>query len=65
MLALFDSPESWVFVLAIGAVIFGASRLPEIARSVGRSKSEFQRGLREGATEEQESQRSADPPAEQ
>jgi sec-independent protein translocase protein TatA len=54
MLALFESPESWLFVALIVALLFGSSKLPEIARSLGRSKSEFQKGLREGAKEEPE-----------
>jgi len=54
MLALFDSPESWLWVALVGAALFGSSKLPELARSLGRSKNEFQKGLREGATEEAE-----------
>ena len=52
VLALFDSPESWIWVAMIGAVLFGSSKLPELARSLGRSKNEFQKGLREGASPE-------------
>jgi len=64
MLALFDSPESWLWVALIGAVLFGSSKLPELARSLGRSKNEFQKGLREGAIDEPESGSDPnDPPA--
>jgi TatA/E family protein of Tat protein translocase len=52
LLALFESPESWLFVAVIGIFLFGASKLPELARSLGRSRAEFQKGLREGAKEE-------------
>ena len=50
MLAIFDSPESWMYVVVLAAVLFGSSKLPEIARSIGRSKGEFQKGLKEGGS---------------
>jgi sec-independent protein translocase protein TatA len=34
-------------VLAV-AVVFGASKLPDIARNLGRSSGEFKKGLKEG-----------------
>jgi sec-independent protein translocase protein TatA len=49
VLALFESPESWLFVAVIAILLFGSSKLPDLARSLGRSKSEFEKGLREGA----------------
>ena len=30
------------------AVVFGASKLPDIARNLGRSSGEFKKGLKEG-----------------
>jgi TatA/E family protein of Tat protein translocase len=33
----------------IAILLFGSSKLPDLARSLGRSKSEFEKGLREGA----------------
>jgi sec-independent protein translocase protein TatA len=40
--------EDWMIVLIIGAVVlFGAAKLPEIARNVGRARGEFKRGLKE------------------
>jgi sec-independent protein translocase protein TatA len=39
-----------VAVIAV-AVLFGAKRLPEMARSVGRAQGEFRKGMREGNTE--------------
>jgi sec-independent protein translocase protein TatA len=39
----------WALVAIIGVVvIFGASKLPEIARNLGRSSGEFKKGLKEG-----------------
>ncbi len=40
-------PELLV-ILAIALVVFGGKRLPEIARSMGKSIHEFKRGLKEG-----------------
>lgn len=37
-----------VVVLAIIALLFGGSKLPKLARSLGSAKGEFERGLREG-----------------
>jgi sec-independent protein translocase protein TatA len=34
-----------LIVLAIALVLFGSSRLPELARSLGSAKGEFERGL--------------------
>jgi sec-independent protein translocase protein TatA len=46
--------EDWMIVLIIGAVVFfGAAKLPQIARNVGRAQGEFKKGLREGVTEDQ------------
>ncbi len=45
-------PE-WIIVGVIAvAVLFGAKKLPEMARSVGRAQGEFKKGLKEGHVEE-------------
>ena len=41
-----------IIILVIVLLIFGASRLPEIARSLGRSSREFKQGMKEGAIDE-------------
>ena len=41
-------PE-WGIVLVVAVLLFGAKKLPELARSLGRSTSEFKQGVREGA----------------
>jgi sec-independent protein translocase protein TatA len=51
-LALFTGMPGYGEVLLILAVIlllFGAKKLPELSRSLGRSLSEFKRGKQEGA----------------
>jgi sec-independent protein translocase protein TatA len=56
-------PE-WILVgiVAIG-VIFGAKKLPEMARSVGRAQGEFKKGLKQGAIPDPEPEAEADKPA--
>jgi len=45
-------PE-WVIVGIIAVVVlFGAKKLPEMARSVGRAQGEFKKGLKEGAVDD-------------
>ena len=47
MVAYSPGPE-WIVVLVIVVLIFGAKKLPELARSVGKSTSEFKKGMSEG-----------------
>lgn len=46
-------------VLVLVAVLFGSSKLPALARSLGSAKSEFEKGVRAGAAdpEPQDSER--------
>ncbi len=37
-----------VIVLVIVALLFGGSKLPKLARSLGSAKGEFEKGLKEG-----------------
>ncbi|HZQ87539.1 MAG TPA: twin-arginine translocase TatA/TatE family subunit [Acidimicrobiales bacterium] len=37
-------------ILAIVALLFGGSRLPKLARSLGSARSEFEKGMRESET---------------
>lgn len=41
-------PEWWI-VLAIVVLVFGASQLPKLARSLGQAQKEFKKGLSEGS----------------
>lgn len=41
----------WGIILVLVLVLFGGKRLPELARSLGKSISEFKKGIREGEQE--------------
>jgi len=43
-------PELWIIV-ALVVVLFGGSRLPKIARNLGRAQGELKKGLSEGNAE--------------
>lgn len=47
-------PGLWqiLIVVLIIAVLFGAKKIPELARSLGKAKGEFKKGLVEGEKEE-------------
>lgn len=43
-------PE-WIWILVIVILLFGAKKLPELARSLGASAKEFRKGIEEGSKE--------------
>jgi sec-independent protein translocase protein TatA len=43
----FAGPETITVVLIVALVVFGGSKIPELARSLGKAKGEFQKGLSE------------------
>ncbi|MGI8469796.1 MAG: twin-arginine translocase TatA/TatE family subunit [Pyrinomonadaceae bacterium] len=67
-LFIFSSPMEWVLVAGVVFMLFGASKLPQLAKSIGQSKKAFQEGLREADAEEElaaaekKKQNSASPP---
>lgn len=45
-------PTELLIILAIVMLLFGAARLPKLARSLGQSSKEFKKGMTEGARDE-------------
>jgi sec-independent protein translocase protein TatA len=45
-----------LLIVAVVLLLFGAKRLPEMARSLGRSSREFKKGLSEGAADDKQSE---------
>jgi sec-independent protein translocase protein TatA len=43
-------PE-WIIILVVLLFLFGARKLPELARSMGQASKEFKAGLKDGAKE--------------
>lgn len=54
MVLLFNIESPTLIIIVIGAAVllFGAGRLPQLAKSIGQSKRAFKEGLREGELEE-------------
>lgn len=50
VLALLGTTE-WIIIIAIVVLFFGAAKIPQLARSLGRAKGEFEKGAREGKME--------------
>jgi len=50
-----------IIIVAVILVLFGATAIPRFARSLGRAKREFQKGLKEGQEEEQKEEETAKP----
>lgn len=42
----------WIWILVIVILLFGAKKLPDLARSLGASAKEFRKGIDDGAKEE-------------
>jgi sec-independent protein translocase protein TatA len=43
-----------VIIVAVVLVLFGATAIPKFARSLGRAKKEFERGIKEGQVDEED-----------
>ena len=48
----FIAGQEWIFIIIIAAIfIFGAKKIPELAKTFGRAKGEFEKGKIEGEKE--------------
>lgn len=54
----FNNPMLWVLILAVIFLLFGGSKLPQLAKALGQSKKAFKDGLADAESEEQEQKRS-------
>jgi len=64
---MFDSVDDWLVIAVVAGVLFyGSSKIPQLARSLGRSVGEFKRGRleveRELKAEQAASTAAATPP---
>ena len=51
-LMVFVGGYEWVWIIVIvGVLLFGAKKIPELARTLGKSKGEFEKGKLEGDKE--------------
>jgi sec-independent protein translocase protein TatA len=57
--------QEWWPILIIVLLLFGARKLPDLARSLGSSVNEFKKGMAEGAKDDKSTTevRSSTPPA--
>jgi sec-independent protein translocase protein TatA len=46
-------PTELIIILVIVLVLFGSTRLPKLARSMGQASKEFKRGVNEGDQEDE------------
>ena len=46
--ALIGTTE-WILIFCAVALLFGAKKIPELARSLGSSVNEFKKGMKDGA----------------
>ena len=57
MLFLPENPMIWVLIVGVVFLLFGGSKLPQLAKALGQSKRAFKEGLDEAEREEQEKER--------
>jgi sec-independent protein translocase protein TatA len=41
----------WIIILAVVVLLFGSSKLPQLAKAIGQSKKAFREGIEEGERE--------------
>ena len=50
--------QELAFIMIVALLVFGAKRLPEIGRSLGRAITSFKEGMKEGEKEKSTSEQS-------
>ena len=44
----FDDPIVWILIIAVVVFLFGATKIPSLARSIGQARREFDKGWKGG-----------------
>ncbi len=44
-----------VIIVGVAVLLFGASAIPKLAKSIGKARSEFEKGIKSAKDEEEES----------
>ena len=56
ILFLPESPMMWILIVGVIFLLFGGSKLPQLAKALGQSKRSFKEGLEESEDKGQEQQ---------
>ncbi len=48
-----------ITILAIGVLLFGASAIPKLAKSIGQAKTEFEKGIKSNYSSEEKKLKSS------
>ena len=51
----------WIIIAVVVLILFGSAAIPRFARSLGKAKSEFEKGVREGRDEGEKKNRPQNP----
>ena len=54
LLFLPESPTIWILIVGVIFLLFGGSRLPQLAKALGQSKRSFKEGMEESEGQEQQ-----------
>jgi sec-independent protein translocase protein TatA len=54
ILFLTENPMIWLLIVGVIFLLFGGSRLPQLAKALGQSKRSFKEGLEESESEDRE-----------
>jgi sec-independent protein translocase protein TatA len=57
ILFLPENPMIWILIVGVIFLLFGGSRLPQLAKALGQSKRSFKEGLEESEDKGQEQQK--------
>jgi sec-independent protein translocase protein TatA len=47
-------PTEWIIIALVIVLLFGSTKLPKLARSMGAASKEFKKGVEEGADDDED-----------